>query len=80
MERLQQIGRIAPLHASRIKRSRMGIGFEKLDRKVFEPEKAYLRPTTSWPPQASNGCAYRAAGHGQKRKKAYTISPGWTAS
>ena len=32
MERLHQIGRIAPLHASRIKRSRMGIGFEKLDR------------------------------------------------
>ena len=41
MERLQQIGRIAPLHASRIKRSRMGIGFEKLDRNVFDPFKAY---------------------------------------
>ena len=41
MERLQPIGRIAPLHASRIKRSRMGIGLEKLDRNVFDPFKAY---------------------------------------
>lgn len=41
MERLVKIGKIKPRKASEIKNSRIGIGFEKLDRKVFNPEKAY---------------------------------------
>ncbi len=41
MERLTRIGKIKPKHSSEIKKSRIGIGFEKLDRDVFDPEKAY---------------------------------------
>ena len=41
MERLIKIGKIVPKKASEIKNSRIGIGFEKLDRKIFDPEKAY---------------------------------------
>ncbi|MBR2372886.1 MAG: beta-galactosidase [Lentisphaeria bacterium] len=41
MERLKKIGNISPVHASEVKKSTLGIGFEKLDRAVFEPEKAY---------------------------------------
>ncbi len=40
MEILIKIGDKAR-KASEIKNSRIGIGFEKLDRKVFNPEKAY---------------------------------------
>ena len=43
MERLKKIGVVAPKCASEIRESRLGIGFEKLDRNVFDPE----RPTTS---------------------------------
>ena len=41
MQRLTKIGKIRPKNASEIGRSRIGIGFEKLDRDVFDPEKAY---------------------------------------
>jgi hypothetical protein len=41
MFRLKEIGKIAPVSAKNIKTSRLGIGFEKLDRAVFDPEKAY---------------------------------------
>ena len=41
MQRLTKIGRVKPKSASEIKYSRCGIGFEKLDRNVFDPEKAY---------------------------------------
>ena len=41
MERLKKIGKVAPVHASQVKKSVLGIGFEKLDRAVFDPEKAY---------------------------------------
>ncbi len=41
MERLKRTGQVTPLHSSQITSSRMGIGFEKLDRNVFDPEKAY---------------------------------------
>ena len=41
MERMIKTGRIVPKHASKIKCSRIGIGFEKLDRNAFDPEKAY---------------------------------------
>ncbi len=41
MERLKKIGRLEFKGASEIKSSRIGIGFEKLDRAVFDPEKAY---------------------------------------
>ena len=41
MFRLQKIANVQPKRASDVKRSRLGIGFEKLDRAVFDPEKAY---------------------------------------
>lgn len=43
MERLIKIGEVKKKHSSEIKNSKMGIGFEKLDRDVFDPEKAYDR-------------------------------------
>ncbi len=41
MERLIKIGKVKPKSALEVKNSRLGIGFEKLDRDVFDPEKAY---------------------------------------
>lgn len=41
MERLIKKGKIIPKRADEIKNSKLGIGFEKLDRDVFDPEKAY---------------------------------------
>ena len=41
MERLKKIGTLPKLSSSEIDHSRIGIGFEKLDRGVFDPEKAY---------------------------------------
>ena len=41
MERLTRIGEISAKRSSEFVTSRMGIGFEKLDRAVFDPEKAY---------------------------------------
>ena len=41
MERLIKIGKVKTKKASEIKRSRIGIGFEKLDRDIFNPENAY---------------------------------------
>lgn len=41
MDRLRKIGKIKMLSAFEVKDSRLGIGFEKLDRALFDPEKAY---------------------------------------
>ena len=41
MYRLKKIGALTPKSASQLKSSRLGIGFEKLDRDSFDPEKAY---------------------------------------
>ncbi len=41
MERLIKIGEVKPVHSSQVAKSTWGIGFEKLDRDVFDPEKAY---------------------------------------
>ncbi len=41
MERLKKIGKLRYYSASEVQDSRLGIGFEKLDRNVFDPEKAY---------------------------------------
>ena len=41
MERLKKIGALKTACASEVGLSRLGLGFEKLDRKAFEPEKAY---------------------------------------
>lgn len=41
MERLIKVGKVKAKKASEIKESRLGIGFEKLDRAVFNPENAY---------------------------------------
>ena len=43
MERLIKIGNVKPKHSTEIKYSRIGLGFEKLDRAVFDPNKAYDR-------------------------------------
>ena len=40
MERMQKIGALPLRSAAQVCPSRSGIGFEKLYRKVFEPEKA----------------------------------------
>ena len=39
MYRLTKIGKIAPKASKDIKKSIIGLGFEKLDRDVFDPEK-----------------------------------------
>ncbi len=41
MERLIKNGTIIPKKSSEVKKSKIGLGFEKLDRDVFDPEKAY---------------------------------------
>ena len=41
MERLKKIGAVAKVHSSAVDKSTLGIGFEKLDRGLFDPEKAY---------------------------------------
>ena len=41
MFRFTKIGKLAAKNASEIPCSKLGIGFEKLDRGVFEPERAY---------------------------------------
>lgn len=41
MIRLIAVGKVQPKRSIDIHHSRVGIGFEKLDRDVFEPEKAY---------------------------------------
>lgn len=41
MNRLTKIGKIAPKSSGEITHSRIGLGFEKLDRDVFDPAKAY---------------------------------------
>lgn len=41
MQQLIKCGKIKPRKSSEIKYNRIGLGFEKLDRDVFDPEKAY---------------------------------------
>ena len=41
MERITKIGSIPPKASSQVKNSRLGLGFEKLDRALFEPDNAY---------------------------------------
>ena len=41
MYRLKKIGSLTPVSAAGFDESRIGIGFEKLDRAVFDPAKAY---------------------------------------
>ena len=41
MERLKKVGDVKKFASGEIRHSRLGIGFEKLDRAAFDPEKAY---------------------------------------
>ena len=41
MQQLKKVGEVKAYHSSEIAESRIGIGFEKLDRAVFDPAKAY---------------------------------------
>jgi len=41
MERLIKIGQVQPKKSIDVRHSKIGLGFEKLDRDVFDPEKAY---------------------------------------
>lgn len=41
MEQIRKIGNVIPKKSVDIKRSRIGLGFEKLDRDIFDPEKSY---------------------------------------
>ena len=38
---LPKIGKVVPVHSRAVTSSHFGVGFEKLDRNVFDPEKAY---------------------------------------
>ena len=40
-EGICKIGRVKPKRSSEIKSSRIGLGFEKLDRDAFDPERVY---------------------------------------
>ena len=54
MDRLLKSGRIRPADAKTIGPSRIGLGFEKLDRRAFEPENAYaLEQRSGWEPIAA---------------------------
>ena len=39
--RLAETAHIKPKCAAQVEKSKLGIGFEKLDRAVFDPNKAY---------------------------------------
>ena len=41
MDKLIKVGKIEPKNTKDIKYSKIGLGFEKLDRDAFNPEKAY---------------------------------------
>lgn len=41
ISKLKKVGVITPKNSKEIKHSKIGLGFEKLDRDVFDPEKAY---------------------------------------
>ena len=41
MEQLKKVGKVSPKNSKDIKYSKIGLGFEKLDRDVFDPGKAY---------------------------------------
>ena len=41
LEQLKKSGKVTPKRSLDIKKSKLGIGFEKLDRNVFDPNKAY---------------------------------------
>lgn len=41
ISKLKKVGQIMPKNSKDIKKSKIGLGFEKLDRNVFDPEKAY---------------------------------------
>ena len=41
MDNLKAVAKVVPVHSSQVAHSRCGIGFEKLDRAVFDPTKAY---------------------------------------
>lgn len=41
MDRLKKITKIQPKNSFSVEKSKIGLGFEKLDRDVFDPEKAY---------------------------------------
>ena len=43
MDRMRKIGRVMPKSANEIENSRIGLGFEKLDRMSFDPERVYDR-------------------------------------
>ena len=46
MEKLRKIGKLQPKKSCEIKHSKISLGFEKLDRDVFDPEKAYNKGIT----------------------------------
>ena len=48
MERLKKTGSLPRLSSKEISSSRLGLGFEKLDRAVFDPTKAYDKVAAAW--------------------------------
>jgi hypothetical protein len=74
MERLIPAGHVKAIHSSQVGDSPIGLGFEKLDRGVFDPEKAYdrvaelgvkwIRIKSGWPGRLYRGreAGYRPLG------------------
>lgn len=55
--------------SSQIKSSRLGLGFEKLDRKAFDPEKAYDKVADL----GSSGSEFNLAGSEQRMKRRISL-------
>ena len=76
MERLIFDEQMEFLSSDKISHSRVGIGFEKLDRDVFDPNKAYdkVARTGIKPIRIQSGWART------ERSPVYMTLPGWTTS
>ena len=74
MERLVKVGKIQPKNSKDVKHSKIGLGFEKLDRDVLILKRLMIR----LPKQVSNGQEYSQASREQNVKRAFIILNGLT--
>ena len=74
MYRLTKISKITPKASKDIKKSIIGLGFEKLDRDVFDPKKSYDFVAMS----GVKWARLQSAGKELKKRKAFTTLNGLT--
>lgn len=74
MHRLIKIDKIAPKASKDIKKSIIGLGFEKLDRDVFDPEN----PMILLQSRGLSGQDCNQAGKEPKKRKEFTTLSGLT--